>query len=414
MLNYVTVRHMNNSDIYFKKIITYNYRGKELKFRVSQDLFSSHDIDIGTGHLLRTLTSEGFSTYNKVLDLGCGYGPIGISLKSAYQPSVIHMVDRDALALNFSRQNVELNNLGGIKIYGSLGYDDVSERNFDLIVSNIPAKVGEPVLSNMLEDAKFYLRPGGKVAVVVIDEIGEYITKVLKSNKDINIIFYKRWPGHLVFHYEFSKDSFAKPVPKSRAFDRGVYNRSQKDFSVDDSKISIETAYGLPEFDTLSYETEILLNKMNAFKGQQINRAIIFNPGQGFIPIALSTISEVEELDLVDRNLEALRMSKRNMISKGYDDNKIFLFHEVRLSKVNCGLADCVIGILDDKDDPKIHSMIVKEAIQKLSTEGIIMLASASTPITRIETLVRREKLLNILERKKIKGKSFIIMKSKG
>jgi len=167
------LRHMDIFDAYFKKDVTYNYRGENLKFHVSQSLFSSHDIDLGTKRLLRTIETEGLNKYDKVLDLGCGYGPIGISLKSFYEPSIVHMVDRDALALEFSKQNVELNNLSDIKIYGSLGYDDVTEKDFDFIVSNIPAKVGEPVLSHILEDARFYLRPRGKVAVVVIDAIGD-------------------------------------------------------------------------------------------------------------------------------------------------------------------------------------------------------------------------------------------------
>jgi len=404
---------MNNSDIYFKKNVIYNYRGKNLTFRVSQSLFSSHDIDLGTKHLLETLTNEGFNSYNKVLDLGCGYGPIGISLKSAYQSSIIHMVDRDALALNFSQQNAKLNNLNGIKVYGSLGYDDVPEKDFDLIVSNIPAKVGEQVLSYILEDAKFYVRSGGRVAIVVIDAIGDYVTKVLKSNKNINIIFRKRWPEHLVFHYKFSPDSFVEPRPKSSAFDRGIYDRGQKSISVEGFKISIKTTYGLPEFDTLSYETELLLNKMHILKNQQIQKAVLFNVGQGFIPTALSTIFKPEEVNLVDRDLQALRISKRNIISNGYPANRVYLFHGTDFSKVNLGSADCIIGILDEKDNFKIHSTLIKQAVLKLSDSGIMMLSSSSTAITRIETLIRKEKLLGVFERQKSKRKSILVLKHK-
>lgn len=400
---------MNNSDVYFKKNVVYNYRGKNLTFRVSQALFSSHDIDLGTRHLLQTLTTEGFDTYDKVLDLGCGYGPIGISLKSVYRPSIVHMVDRDALALDFSRQNAELNSAGEIKIYGSLGYDDVTETDFDLIVSNIPAKVGKPVLSHILEDAKFYLRSGGRIAIVVINAIGEYVTKILKSNKDINILFYKRWPGHLVFYYEFSPSTFTKP--KSSAFDRGIYNRGQKVVSIGTFNFSVETTYGLPEFNTLSYETELLLDKMNILKNQRIDRAIIFNSGQGFIPTALSVISSVGEIGLADRDLLALKVSRRNMVSNGYKTDRIFLFHEAGIPKINP--TDYIMGILDEKDDPKIHSMLVKKAVEQLSANGIVILASSSTAITRIESLVRREKLLNVLERQRSKRKSIIVLKRK-
>lgn len=402
---------MNSFDAYSKKDITYNYRGRDLKFHVSQALFSSHEIDLGTNHLLRTLTTEGFNKYDKVLDLGCGYGPIGISLKSAYEPSIVHMVDRDALALEFSKQNVELNNLGGIKIYGSLGYDDISDTDFGLIISNIPAKVGEPVLSHILEDARFYLRPGGKVAVVVIDAIGDYVTRVLKSNKDINILFYKRWPGHLVFYYEFIGNDFVKP--KLNAFDRGIYNRDKQDIRIDNSEISIETAYGLSEFDILSYETELLLNKLKDFKEQEINKVIIFNPGQGIIPTVLINISKVKEMVLVDRDLEALRVSEKNLIANGFSADKIFLFHVVGLAKIDHVLADFVIGILDDKDNPKVHLMFVKEAVERLLAGGLLILASGSTPITRIKSFIKREKLFEVVKQQKSKRKSLIVLKRK-
>jgi len=124
------------SDPYFKKDVKYQYRGRTLNFRVSQELFSSQDIDVGTKRLLKTLTDEGFENYQKVLDFGCGYGPIAIALKSACPSSEIHGVDKDALALDYANQNAQINNISDIKIYPSLGYDNVLDDDFDLIVSN--------------------------------------------------------------------------------------------------------------------------------------------------------------------------------------------------------------------------------------------------------------------------------------
>ncbi len=403
-------QYMNNSDAYFKKEIPYDYRGKKLRFNVSQALFSSFDVDNGTRHLLQTLISEKIDKYDKVLDLGCGYGPIGISLKSFCASSVIHMVDRDALALAFSRQNVELNNLGGFKIYGSLGYDDVTETDFDLIVSNIPAKVGEPVLSHILEDAKFYLRPGGKVVVVVIDAIGEYVTKILKSNKNINILFYKRWPGHLVFHYEFTGDDFVKP--KLNAFERGVYNRGKQNILIDNSEVSIETVFGLAEFDVLSYETEMILDKLDDFK-DEIKKAVIFNIEQGIIAIATQKNLNVNEISLVDRDLEALRVSRKNLIANGFNSEKIYSFHQIGLQQNENNKYDFIVGALDEKDVSKVHIMLLKEAGEMLSKNGTLLLASGSTPITRLESLIKREKILKVVEHQKSKRKSLIVVKNR-
>ena len=127
-------------DSYFKKEVSLHYEGQDIRFRVAQDLFSSFEVDSGSRLLLRSLADADISKVRKVLDLGCGYGVIGLALKAAYRSGSVQMVDRDALAVEYSRQNAALNGLDDIEAYGSLGYDDVAERDFDLIASNIPGQ----------------------------------------------------------------------------------------------------------------------------------------------------------------------------------------------------------------------------------------------------------------------------------
>lgn len=403
---------MENFDAYFKKIVHYNYRNHNLQFHVSQDLFSSYGIDIGTQRLLRTLTAKEFNNSNKILDLGCGYGPIGIALKVAFQLPVVHMVDRDALALKYSRQNVELNNLSNIEIYASLGYDDVKAKDFDLIVSNIPAKVGKPALSHLLRDARFYLRPKGKVVVVVIDDIAKYVTRVL-SDPNINILFHKSWRGHVFYRYEFSSRASPASQPRLKAFERRIYDRGKKIISIGSVKIPIQTVYGLLEFDTLSYETGLILDSLSILQDQHIDRTAIFNPGQGFIPVALSQSNQVGEIVLIDRNLLALRVSRRNLELNGYPAKKIFLSHQVGIYQNRPGTINCVIGILEEKDGPAVHKMLVHQAVSELAPEGLIILSSSSTVITRVESFIHAKKFLNVFKRQRNKGKSVIICKLK-
>src|SRR5215208_4474910 len=102
------------TDVYYKKTIPFNFSKQRLQFRVSQDLFSSHDIDVGTRFLLRTLvTSKELGRPSAILDLGCGYGPIGLTLKSLYPDAVVHLTDRDALAVEYTGQNAVLNGFQG-------------------------------------------------------------------------------------------------------------------------------------------------------------------------------------------------------------------------------------------------------------------------------------------------------------
>lgn len=399
-------------DPYFKKNINFQYKGRDLVFRVSQSLFSSQDIDLGTKHLLNSLAGESSQNFGKILDLGCGYGSIGISLETAYPSGKVHMVDKDALALSYSLQNAKVNNVSGIKVYASLGYDDVKDNDFDLIVSNIPAKVGDKVLIHILKDSKSHLRLGGKMAVVVIDAISDYVTKGL-NDPEIKIVFSKKWPGYLVFHYEFLPSSSIVSNKTSESFDSGIYNRSQKTVTYYGFDSLIKTMHNLPEFDTLSYETEVLLESLKILKNKKLKNVLIFNPGQGYVPVVLSKLVEVDKITLVDRDLQALRLSKENLISNSYFPKNIVLMNQVGISIPNKKSFDCVVGILDGSDASAVHSMFLREAAEQLSINGVIIFVSGSTAITRLEDSLRKEKLLQIIDRRRSKGKSVLIMEQR-
>lgn len=399
------------SDLYFKKSISFKYEKEELIFKVSQDLFSSNIIDYGTQRLLKTLSSEELK-FEKALDLGCGYGVIGISLKKINPKSEIHMVDRDALALEYSLINVNLNGITGLQVYGSLGYDNIKDNDFDLIISNIPAKVGERVLSHMLLDAHYYLRPNGQVAVVVIKAITKYVSGVLKSRDDIEILFQKSWHGHTVFHYKFkSKNKLERP--KTTAFERGVYDRTISKFSFNKETFSLKTTYNLPEFDTLSFDTKLLLNNLYCLNKKNIRDIIVFNSGQGYIAVALSKLMQVDKMILVDRNLQSLEVSRRNLILNKYPKDKISLSHQVNVLLKNKRHVDLVIGIIPEKQSNEVYKMIIKQSVQQLKANGMIMFASSSNVIFKLGKIVHSDKRLTIIRSKRSKGKKVLTAKLK-
>lgn len=386
---------MNNTiDLFYKKSIPLTYEGEKLLFRVTQDLFSSHVIDHGTQRLLRTISSEGLNKFTKALDLGCGYGPIGLTLKKLHPSGVVHMVDIDALVLEYARQNAVLNNIHDVRIYASLGYDNVTERDFDLIVSNIPAKVGERVLSHILQDARHYLRPTGCVAVVVIDAISTFVGEVLKTDDHIKILFQKSWPGHIVFHYTFIPNE-ALPLKPGGAFSRGLYDRADS------------------ESDTPSFETKFLLDNLDMIKTAHMKKAIVFNPGKGYIPLALSRFAQIDELILADRNLQALEVSKRNLLVHKYPANKIVLSHRIDLLIKNTQHVDCIIGILPEKQNIEVYKMLIQQSVEQLLSGGILMFAASSTVIKRVEEMIQSHKSLVIVWNKRSKGKRIILARQK-
>ncbi len=88
---------------FINKQVTFRYMRQELQFNLSQSLFSSADVDIGSRFLLRTVTKRVETTkISTVLDIGCGVGVLGLSLKKIYPDMHLVAQDRDALAVTFT------------------------------------------------------------------------------------------------------------------------------------------------------------------------------------------------------------------------------------------------------------------------------------------------------------------------
>ncbi len=400
-----------DEDIYLKKIVVFKHGEETLQFRVSQGLFSSFQVDIGTRFLLRTIAASNSSSLYRILDLGCGYGPIGLTLKKINNESTVHMVDRDALAVEYSRQNAALNQLSDVNIYGSLGYDDVQETNFDLIISNIPGKASQSVISHLLRDAAHYLRPEGLVAIVVVTPLKSTVEKILASTPNIDIIFHKTRSGHTVFHYRFTNDSTRTDYSRENALERGVYNRNRAVFTFHNLDYRMQTAHGLPEFDSLDYRTEFLMEAIRVIRMSSVRRAIMFNPGQGHVPVVLWKLAEPNSIVLVDRDLLSLRYSKKNLALNKCPDGRITLSHQVGILTKDEEQTDVIIGVLREDEGPKAIARTIEQAAAQLSPDGILMVSAGSTAITRLIDVVQSQNLLRVEDRKRRKGCSLLILK---
>lgn len=149
-------------------------KGKSLTFHTTWGIFSPREIDSGTWLLLKHLELKPQET---VLDIGCGYGPIGLTIAVNTQGEV-HMVDKDFVAVDYANKNAELNGLTHAKAYLSNGLSNVpKELKFSTVVSNIPAKVGKEMLSILLHDVYEQLEPGGQFVVVTINGLRQYMKR---------------------------------------------------------------------------------------------------------------------------------------------------------------------------------------------------------------------------------------------
>ncbi len=159
--------------------ISANLLGNELTFNTRWGVFSPRAIDEGTLLLMKYIGTE---ANDVCLDLGCGYGPIGLALAKHCINGEVHMVDKDFIAVELSNNNAKLNNLPNAKAYLSDAFSQVpNEIKFDQIISNVPAKVGREQLSIMLYDAFDLLKPGGKITFVTINGLRDFIKTNFKS-----------------------------------------------------------------------------------------------------------------------------------------------------------------------------------------------------------------------------------------
>lgn len=191
---------MNGPDVYFKKRIAYTSQGQHFAFDVGHTLFSSFQVDQGTDLLLRTIEVSPASPPRHILDLGCGVGVIGIVLARRFPEAQVVLVDKDLLAVRYAHHNCALNSVPNTQVLGSVGMEQVPAGPYDLIVSNIPAKIGdEAIEQEFVLTPLAFLRPGGDYWFVVVSGLNRLIPSIGTRNR-LKLKEVKKRSGHTVYH----------------------------------------------------------------------------------------------------------------------------------------------------------------------------------------------------------------------
>ncbi|MGD2082000.1 MAG: methyltransferase [Chromatiales bacterium] len=148
--------------------------GRELALHTTWGLFSPKAVDEGTRLLLDHLE---LGERDRTLDLGCGYGPLGLAIAAACPEGHAVLVDKDFVAVEYSRRNAALNGLDNVEVVLSNGFSHLGERRFDLIVSNLPAKTNKEQYYLYFYEALARLTPGGRIWVVTISGLRKFIQR---------------------------------------------------------------------------------------------------------------------------------------------------------------------------------------------------------------------------------------------
>ena len=158
-------------------ICEFEDRGRKYVFETDAGVFSRGDVDFGTQVLLRALPEE---MSGRVLDLGCGWGAVGVSLAKRYPACRVTMSDVNRRALDLAAKNAQSNGVQA-QCVQSDGLDAV-EGPFDLIVTNPPIRAGKQVIYRLFAQSADKLSPGGALYLVIRKQQGaESAIKYLKT-----------------------------------------------------------------------------------------------------------------------------------------------------------------------------------------------------------------------------------------
>lgn len=145
----------------------WNALGKEFVFNTSNSIFSKTAVDFGTMVMLETFVANEGGFIGSILDLGCGYGPVGVILAKTMGDVKITMVDINERAVKLSALNGEENKASDkLKIFQSNIFESVEE-NFDRILTNPPIRAGKETVYTFFDGAYEHLNEGGKLYVVI-------------------------------------------------------------------------------------------------------------------------------------------------------------------------------------------------------------------------------------------------------
>lgn len=166
--------------------------GDKFSFLTDSGVFSKKMIDFGSQLLLNNLH---FSEGDTLLDIGCGYGPLGLALAKV-QGVKATMVDINNRALDLAKQNAEKNDVEAMILSSNI-YESVSGY-FDHVISNPPIRAGKQVVHTIIEESKNYLLEDGDLTIVIQKKQGAPSAKAKMEEVFGNVEVVKKDKGYYI------------------------------------------------------------------------------------------------------------------------------------------------------------------------------------------------------------------------
>ncbi|MFA7560601.1 MAG: methyltransferase [Candidatus Izemoplasmatales bacterium] len=168
----------NNQTKSAEKLIFIKIKDRSFRFITDHGVFSKQGLDFGSRLLIESVLDI---SAKKMLDLGCGYGPIGTTYKSFNKDSNVDMVDVNERALILTKKNSDQNQVQ-TNIFSSDGFSQIKDK-YDLILTNPPIRAGKAVVYRFFTDSYLHLEANGQFIFVINKKHGA--ASALKKCKEI-------------------------------------------------------------------------------------------------------------------------------------------------------------------------------------------------------------------------------------
>jgi 16S rRNA G1207 methylase RsmC len=312
-----------------------------LTLDVPWDVFSSQRIDQGTLLLLRNLP-EGEP--RSMLDLGCGYGALGLPVAARFPSARCLLVDRDLLAVAAAAHNARALGLGNVEVRPGLGYRDLAHERFDWVLCNVPARIGPRAIAALLEGGR---ASGAEVRAVILRDLAQSVRELGPA------VHVARGPRH---------DVFSLPPGEARIdADDGIYARDETGFA----GLRLSRPHDVSEDPAHPALLEALAESLprNAPR-----RALAFRAGYGALPLHLKARHPAAEVLAQERDMLEASFLRRNARRLGLAvEVRETLFPADGLER---GGFSLVLGELSAPAGPAVAARELQDAADLLGAGG--------------------------------------------
>jgi 16S rRNA (guanine1207-N2)-methyltransferase len=143
----------------------FQLRGHDFTFVTDSGVFSKREVDFGSRLLIESFEQPEIE--GDFLDVGCGYGPIGLSIAKDFPERQVEMIDINERAIELANKNKAINQVDNVVIYQSDLFEHVGDKRFAAILTNPPIRAGKGVVYSIFEESFSHLVSDGELWVVI-------------------------------------------------------------------------------------------------------------------------------------------------------------------------------------------------------------------------------------------------------